>query len=296
VSPGANRLAQPIHAAGGVVWRAGGAEPVVALVHRPRYDDWSLPKGKLKRGEHPLAAAVREVEEETGVRATPRLPLPRVRYWLGDQPKVVDYWEMAVTPAGIGEFQPNSEVDGLAWLPVTEAVDRLSYGHDADLLRAWASLPPVTGTVLLVRHTDAGDRWPAGDALRPLSSGGVADARALCRLLALFAPARLVSASPLRCRQTLDPLATDFQLSIEVDPAFDEATGDPVAAGDRLRRFATTGRTTVVCSQRTVIPPALERLAGDADYATAKGDGWLLPFAGTDLLSASPLHTKRVRQ
>jgi 8-oxo-dGTP diphosphatase len=286
-----------IRASGGVVWRPGAdGSPLVALVHRPRYDDWSLPKGKLDRGEHPLAAAVREVAEETGVRAVPQLRLPQIRYLRDGRPKVVDYWAMMAE--AITTFQPNSEVDGLAWAPVTEAVDRLTYAHDADLVHYWATLPPVTATVLLVRHADAGDRWPASDDARPLSSGGVTDAEALSRLLALFAPTRLVSASPRRCRQTLAPLASARHLPIEVGEAFDETAGDPAAAAARLRRHAEAGGTTVICSQRTVIPPVLAQLTGDsgADWATAKGDGWLLPFHGTRPIAAAPLETRRVRQ
>lgn len=287
-------MATVIQAAGGVVWRRGPEGPLVAIVHRPRYDDWSLPKGKLKRGEHPLAAAVREVAEETGVQGVPQLPLPRIRYWLDGRPKQVDYWAMATV--AITTFQASSEVDGLAWLPVTAAIDRLTYRHDADLVRGWAQLPPVTATVLLVRHADAGDRWPESDADRPLSSRGEADAEALCRILALFLPDRLVSASVRRCRQTLEPLAASRNLPIEVSTAFDETTGDPELAAGQLRRLAVG--TTVVCSQRAIIPPVLARLAGDphSDWATAKGDGWLLPYAGDRLLATAPLDAQRVRR
>lgn len=270
---------------------------MVAIVHRPRYDDWSLPKGKLERGEHPLAAAVREVEEEAGVRAVPQLPLPRIRYWLDDRPKVVDYWAMVTET--ITSFQPGSEVDGLAWLPVTDAIDRLTYAHDAELVRGWAARPPVTATVLLVRHANAGDRWPrASDHDRPLTSRGVTDAAALCRLLDLFAPSRIVSASPRRCQQTLQPLAATRDLPIEVGTVFDETTGDPTAAAAQLRRYAQAGGATVICSQREMIPLVLAQVTGDpgADFGTSKGDGWLLPFSGTRPLTAAPLDTQRVRQ
>lgn len=302
-------LTDVISAAGGVVWRRGpDPEPLVALVHRSRHDDWSLPKGKLRRGEHPLAAAVREVAEETAVRAIPRQVLPAIRYRVDGVPKVVEYWSMAA--AEVAAFTPNSEVDGIAWLPAGQAVRQVSYGHDADLLRGWASLPPVSAVVLVVRHADAGDRYgsPAADQERPLSRQGIADAEAMCRLLGLFAPDRLVSASPRRCRQSLEPLAAASDLRVQVDPVFDEAADDPDLAARRLGNLAETGATTVVCSQGAVIPAMLARIAGggeriaagahvdESDLATPKGDGWLLPFSGPRPLVPTPLDTRRVRQ
>lgn len=271
-------MSMEIQAAGGLVQRADGS---VCLVHRPRHDDWSLPKGKVKRGEHPLAAAVREVAEETGVTAVPRRSLPSTRYWVEGAPKVVHYWAMSAATS-TEAFRPSSEVDRLGWLPAAAAAERVSYSHDAQLLRGWAAEPPVTAVVLLVRHADAGDRLdlPAADHARPLSSGGKADAEALSEVLALFAPDRLVSASPLRCLQTLAPLAAGERLSIEVDTVFDETTGDPGAAAAAVRAIAATGATTVVCSQRAVVPPVLGRLVDQSrDWRTAKGDGWLVPFA-----------------
>ncbi|HEY8471285.1 MAG TPA: NUDIX domain-containing protein [Natronosporangium sp.] len=286
-----------IEAAGGVVWRPGAnGQREIAIVHRPRYDDWSLPKGKLKRGEHVLVAAVREVAEETCVRAIPQFPLPRIRYRSDGSPKQVNYWAMVADQ--ISTFQPDSEVDGIAWLPVPAAIDRLTYQHDAELVRDWAGRPAVTGLVLLVRHADAGARWSERDGDRPLSQRGEADAAALCRLLALFDPDRLVSASVRRCQQTLAPLAERCDRSIEVGTVFDELTNDPDAAAAAVRAYAAAGNTTVICSQRTVIPPVLARLTGDPDrdWRTEKGDGWLLPYAGERPIAAVPLNTQRVRR
>jgi 8-oxo-dGTP diphosphatase len=120
-----------VRAAGGLVVRDGR----VLLVHRPRYDDWSLPKGKLEPGEAWLAAALREVEEETGVRARAGEELEPVRYTdpKGRQ-KTVRYWRM--TPVHEADFEPNEEVDELAWLTQAEAAARLSYPHDRELLEA----------------------------------------------------------------------------------------------------------------------------------------------------------------
>ncbi|HET6213703.1 MAG TPA: NUDIX hydrolase, partial [Micromonosporaceae bacterium] len=194
-----------VRAAGGVVHRPGppgSAEPAgdveICLVHRPRYDDWSLPKGKLAPGEPALAAAVREVWEETGVRAAAQTPLPSVHYLARGLPKTVDYWTMRVL--SLGEFVPGDEVDEVRWVSIVDARDLLSYEHDLEVVDAYAALPPVTGVVLLIRHASAGRRgsWPGPDKARPLDDTGVAQAEALAELLALFAPTRLVSASPRR--------------------------------------------------------------------------------------------------
>jgi len=123
----------PVRASGGIVLRDGPAGPEVVLVHRPRYDDWSFPKGKREAGETDEQCAVREVEEETGLRCTLGRELLPQRYLdAKHRPKIVRYWEMRV----IGErpFTPNDEIDEVTWLPVETAATRLSYGHDADLL------------------------------------------------------------------------------------------------------------------------------------------------------------------
>jgi 8-oxo-dGTP diphosphatase len=123
-----------VNAAGGVVWRRGGEAVEVLVVHRPRYDDWSLPKGKLDPGEGFEEAALREVEEETGLSCELGSKLPDVTY--DDhkgRSKLVRYWTMTAADRG-GEFTPNDEVDELRWLPVAEAGGLLSYEPDRELL------------------------------------------------------------------------------------------------------------------------------------------------------------------
>ena len=129
--------AAEVKAAGGVVWRRAGDTVAIAVAHRPRYDDWSLPKGKLDAGESWEDAALREVEEEIGVRARLGEELDPVGY--NDRKgraKVVRYWLME--PEDETAFTPNDEVDELRWLAPPEAIELLTYPHDAELVAAAA--------------------------------------------------------------------------------------------------------------------------------------------------------------
>jgi 8-oxo-dGTP diphosphatase len=119
-----------VEAAGGVVTRDGR----VLLVHRPRYDDWTLPKGKLDPGESFEAAALREVEEETGVRCRLLRELPPTRYHVGGRAKIVRYWHME--PEAEAAFVPNDETDELRWLPPDDALSLLTYDRDRDVVAA----------------------------------------------------------------------------------------------------------------------------------------------------------------
>lgn len=289
----------PVRAAGGVVWRPAGDGVEICLVHRPRYDDWTLPKGKLEPGEHPLAAAVREVGEEADLRGIPQVRLPSVSYTMRDGlPKTVDYWSMrGFEGAGTAV---TGEVDGLCWLPVDAAGRQVTYDHDVRVLDDFAALPPVTAVLTLVRHAHAGKRgtWPGSDEARPLDATGIGQARGLAPLQALTEPRRLLSASSRRCLQTLDPLAKLLDLPIEIDSSFDEpvpgqnAVENTLAAAARLTELAAAGVPAAVCSQGKVIPGALALLAGDESpehYATPKGAGWLLAFNGARLVAASRL-------
>jgi 8-oxo-dGTP diphosphatase len=283
-----------VRAAGGVVWRrsSGAAVPdrralpdlEIAVVHRPRYDDWSLPKGKLDPGEHRLAAAVREVFEETAVRAVPQARLPAIRYLTG-QPgveKVVDFWSMRAE--SWTERAPDHEIEAVRWIPAASAATVLSYAHDRGVVKAFLDLPEITSVVILIRHAKAGKRgeWPGPDDERPLDDTGVVDSRLLCELLALFHPSVVRSAAPRRCVETVAPLG----LPVAVDPVFNEDS-DPTAATAAVRELAGAGHVAVVCSQGDIIPPVLAELTarGNPRFATPKGSGWVLTFNGERLVT-----------
>jgi len=211
-----------IQAAGAVVWRAGEEGIETALVHRPRYDDWSFPKGKAFAGEHVLLTAVREVAEETGTRVVLGRRLATTRYPTSGGPKRVDYW--AGRPVSPGMFIPGDEVDDLSWLPLGAAADQLSYAHDVAVLEEFAAGPAGTVPVILVRHADALGRkaWrQAGhtdDLTRPLSVKGEVEAQALGQILCCYAPGRVISSGAQRCLATVGPYAARTGAMVETEP------------------------------------------------------------------------------
>ena len=213
-----------IEAAGGVLWRAalGAAGVEVALVHRPKYDDWSLPKGKLEEGEHPLLAAVREVEEETGFVGVLGRPLGEVRYLRDGDSKRVRYWAMTVES---GAFLPSDEVDQLMWLPAKEGQRFLLADRDRRILTEFAADPDPTWPLVVVRHGSAGDRssWPGPDRERPLDDVGQVQAQALAPLLDLYRVSRVLSADVLRCLETVGPYAALRALTVESEPLVSES-------------------------------------------------------------------------
>jgi 8-oxo-dGTP pyrophosphatase MutT (NUDIX family)/phosphohistidine phosphatase SixA len=290
----------PIRAAGGVLRRPAGDGHEICLVHRPRYDDWALPKGHLENGEPAMTGALREVLEETGCQGRPRLALPRVEYTLPDgRPKTVDYWLMEVS-GDAGPVRDTNEVDRVKWLSPADAAARVSYDDERALIEHVASLPAITAVTVLVRHAHAGERkkWSGNDALRPIDPVGQAQATRLAELIAPLGPDRLVAATPLRCKQTLEPLSAALGgMPIVMDGVFaepsdtDEVPAKAKLAAQRLLDLR-SGGLAVVCSQGKLIPGLLATLADAADpapYKTSKGGGWLLTWAGESLLGLSPL-------
>lgn len=286
-----------IRAAGGVLWRAPGSGAVeVALVHRPGHGDWSLPKGKLLRGEHPLVTACREVAEETGIRAVagPRLAIEH--YGTAAGPKAVEYWAMHGPDA---VFAPTAEVDRLAWLPLPDARRRLSYQRDSDALHALEVLEGGAATagsaVLMVRNGRAvpAGQWAGSDADRPLDAKGHQQARALRRVLPAFGPARLLSAPPVRYAATMEPLGADLGLPVGTEPALDEdgyAT-DPRRGLIRILELSGAVGVTAVCASGAVIQHLLAAVAGEAgldlpEIQARKGSVWALFFSHGRLAAA----------
>ncbi|WP_141579280.1 NUDIX hydrolase [Actinomadura sp. WMMA1423] len=273
-----------VRAAGALLWRDG---PEFALIHRPRHDDWSFPKGKIDPGEHALRAAVREVEEETGV--VPRLGrrLPTVSYPVGDRTKLVDYW--AARPAATSAFTPDHEVDELVWLPAEEAEARLTYRHDAGLLREFLQGPFTSAPMVILRHASAGEKnaWREADELRPLDGTGRADAVALAELLHSYGPLRVVSSTTARCLETVLPYARRVRVPVETEPAFTVGETNPERAVERLLSMA--GTPVVVSTHGEIVNELIAGLCRELgekppdDPALDKGEFWAAHLADGSL-------------
>jgi 8-oxo-dGTP pyrophosphatase MutT (NUDIX family)/phosphohistidine phosphatase SixA len=282
-----------VHAAGAVVWRSSGGTVEVAVVHRPRYDDWSLPKGKLEPGESMRAAAWREVGEETGARVALGRFLRTTRYKVGRDRKVVSYFAARYLS---GAFTPSEEVSSLRWLPVSDAAALVSYEHDKKVLAAFTALPAELTTLLLVRHAKAGSRaeWSDVDELRPLSHNGRKQVPPIRALASLYGPDRVYAAPLVRCVRTVRPVADDLGVPVAEEELLAEKAygGMEEATMRRVLEIVAPGGVPVVCSQGGVIPDLLTRLAAASGLSLGKpveakkGSVWALFFEGQRLVAA----------
>jgi 8-oxo-(d)GTP phosphatase len=286
-------------AAGAAIWRPaadpGSGEAQVLLVHRPVYDDWSLPKGKSEPGEHILLTAVREVLEETCVRPVLGPRLPTVEYISWGHPKRVSYW--AAFSAGL-EAAPGQEIDAISWLPLAQARKQLADTHDDPVISA---LRPVeTVPLILARHASAGRKadWAGDDFARPLDAAGEADARVLTGLLSCFAPAARVISSPARrCTETVRPYAEESGATVEAEaclvpygrsPDFPSRTELAGALGHLLSALVAQRRPVILCLHRENLPEVLAATcaalgapaAVPADPSLPKGGFWVAHTMG----------------
>lgn len=271
-------------AAGGVLWRERGDVVEVLLVHRPGYDDWSLPKGKPDDGENPLQTAIREVGEETGLPFTVGPRLGHVSYQVKGRPKTVWYWSMRLDPGCTDDpsAMDDDEVDEFAWVPATQAAQALTYRGDRHILASFTRTGTVPVSLILVRHGRAGNReqWSGPDDLRPLDNKGRRQADMLGRTLTAFAPTRLLSAPPARCRQTAEPVSMAGRLPIEVVPEISDRAWEaqPDLAIAAIADLAATGQRIVAVSQGKVMRAALGALLPPrkSDQPARKGGMWVL--------------------
>lgn len=261
-----------VYAAGAVVWRLVDQKLRVLLIHRTKYRDVTLPKGKVDPGEMLAQTAVREVQEETGIRVSLGVPVGVSRYFMRPKrQKIVHYWAAEATERAIRKstFVPNGEIAAIEWVSLKKARKHLSYPVDVEILDAFAQLVDDgvlhTFPVIALRHAKAVARsdWDGPDAARPLTDRGLRQAKAIVAPLRAFGVRRIVTSDAVRCVQTVRPLAkaldrAPLQTARISQDAWEDGVSDVRAVvGKRVR----ARKPAVLCSHGPVLPDLLAELA-----------------------------------
>jgi 8-oxo-dGTP pyrophosphatase MutT (NUDIX family)/phosphohistidine phosphatase SixA len=261
-----------VYAAGGVVWRVVDGKLRVLLIHRTRYRDVTLPKGKVDPGEMLAETAAREIFEETGIRVALGVPVGVSRYRLpSKRTKIVHYWAAEATDAAIraSAFIPNKEIAALEWMTPKKALSRLSYPVDVEILENFLRLVDEgvlrTFPIIALRHAKAlsRDEWQGTDAARPLSPRGKKQAYSIVGPLLAFGAQKIVSSPAVRCMKTVAPLAAAVGRKVDKSSligqdAWEVGESDArTVIGQRVR----ARKAAVLCSHGPVLPDILSELA-----------------------------------
>ena len=290
-----------IRAAGALLWRENSELKIeIALIHRPRYDDWSLPKGKLEDGETALFCAFREVIEETGITPVFGRELGSVEYKEPAGLKRVKYWS-ARAPYNSEKFVVNEEVDEIKWLNPEEARSLATHESDRAIIDNFLALEPRTDTLIILRHTKALERgdWDGDDSQRTLDERGLRQSEQLIQHLKPFAIDEIYSSDYTRCVQTVTPLGQSRGLSITEIPILNEETfvHDPERAISFANAVKQDEKNILICSHNPVIPTMVRgilntKLKNKDLIKLEPGDAWIVhrvrgEIVGLDLLAIS---------
>lgn len=285
---------QKIQAAGAVLWREADEDVIeIALVHRPKYMDWSLPKGKLNRGESHIAGAYREVLEETGYRSKFGPFLGTINYKTDEVAKEVRYWSAKAYKNP--ETHPSAdEVDELRWISSIQAKNLLTNESDKEIVDKFLEIGAQTQTLILLRHAKAlnRDEWQKDDEDRPLDQNGQIQAKNLPQYFLAYNIDQICSSDAMRCAETVLPLSQAIGRSITYVSDLSEYAfyKNKSAAYDYVKELIESEGAHLVCSHNPILPKMVEKLIGKKSFKSLKkeiapGDAIVLHFRDGDVVA-----------
>jgi 8-oxo-dGTP diphosphatase len=259
-----------IEGAGAVLWQAiDDAEVKIAIIHRPRYDDWSLPKGGVDAGESHIQAAFREVLEETGVKAIFGPEIGTVDYEVNGVTKEVRYWLAEADQFNAATPNPE-EVDATEWLSISDAINKLSNSDDREIVRMAEEFGFGSTPLVLLRHTKAlkRDQWDGDDGDRPLEHVGQIQAAKIPAIYAPYAIERIYSSDAIRCVQTIEVMAAEYGITPIYSSEISEFgfEKDSEKALDYALSVMLSDKPSVMCSHNPVLPKLVKKLIGKKNF------------------------------
>jgi len=292
-----------IQAAGAVLWRRLSDDLVqVALIHRPRYHDWSFPKGKVEPGESEISCAYREVLEETGFESVFGPELCKVEYLVGNDTKTVRYWSAQAIGEPVGVMDV-AEVDQLIWVTVSDAYEKLSREGDKEVLKNFEKFGIDTIALVLLRHGKAVAReeWSGDDGDRPLAQVGQIQSK---RLLAKYLPfgiTEIHTSDAVRCYETVSPMARALKLDMFYWSELSEYAyeKDKKAAINVVNDIIESEVRAIVCGHNPVIPGIVAKFIGkknfkELDHGLLPGEAWIMHHRDGEIIAIDWLSAPEV--
>jgi len=285
-------MSSVILAAGAVIWRKNEKKKIeVVIIHRPKYDDWTFPKGKAEISEPLIACAYREVFEETNIESAFGPYLGEVEYLTTDGKKKVSFWSAKAIKEK--EFNPNSEVDKLKWVEITKVKDLLTLDTDKKILEKFIKIEPDTKPFILLRHAKAvtRDEWQGDDDDRPLDSYGQNQAKRLLAMYQVFDLQQIHSSDAIRCYDTVAAIAKSLNVKLEVTGKLSESTfkKDKEKAFDYAKDLMKLNESILLCSHNPILPKMLNKLTKKSEVDADEGkllpaDGWVIHRIGKEVI------------
>ncbi len=290
-------MSSAIIAAGSVIWRKVNGEVQIALVHRPRYDDWSLPKGKQDPGESTIACAYRETLEETNLKVSFGPYIGDIEYFVADGLKQVFYWSARLADDS-PEFHPNDEVDALEWYSINDAVEKVTRDSDREIIEKFNDVAFDSYPLIMLRHAKAiaREEWQSEDEDRPLEQLGQQQARRMLSLYQVYGLTQIHTSDAVRCHDTVEQMAKALGIAMKITNKISEYTWkkNKEKAIDYAKDLIKENEPILLCSHNPVLPRMMEKLTKkiDFDYPSNKlepGESWVLHHNKKEVLQIDRL-------